>query len=167
MRDSEALVCFVQNYGPLITAGAILFSAFIALGAIYYNQVLSRRRATIDLVMHERMNPTLLAARKTVLELHSKDTDFSELAGKERANSDEAKAMLATLNALEFAAAGIRQGAFDEKIFKLVYFSVVLRDWNAFKGFIEELRKSRNRPTLYQEFQWLAERWQKKPLNKL
>lgn len=116
LEEADSLLCFVQNYGPLLTAGAILFSALIAICAILYNIKVARRRATIDLVLHEKFNPTL--------------------------------------------------GAFDELIYKHVQFSVVMRDWGECEGFVRELRKSRNRPTLFQEVQWLAEKWKKKPLER-
>lgn len=157
---------FAQDYGPFITAGAIFVSGLIAAIAVIHNLRAARRRATIDLVMHERVNQRLLDARRKVLTLHHGNAEFTKFALKEHGETDEAMALLTVLNFQEFVASGIREKAFDEEIYKRVWFSVVVRDWDAFEGFIRELRKTRNRPTLFQEFQWLAERWKKAPLEK-
>ena len=164
MAAQSPLILFVQNYGPLITAGAIVLSGLIAAIAIYHNLSTARRRATIDVVMHEKMNPTLVAARKKVLALHENGAEFIKFALKENAGSEETIAILAILNFREFVAAGIREKAFDEAMFKRIQFSVVTRDWKNCEGFVVELRKARNRPTLFQEYQWLAERWIADPL---
>lgn len=114
--------------------------------------------------MHEKMNPAIVAARKKVLALHESNEELVKFARKEHADSEETTTILTMLNFREFVAAGIREKAFDEEMFKRIQFSVVTRDWLACKGFILELRTLRNRPTLFQEFQWLAERWLKDPL---
>jgi hypothetical protein len=149
----------------LITAGAILLSGVVAGVAIHQNLSTARRRATIDIVMHEKgTNQVLISARATVLDLHENKAECTKFALQAHIHSDEAKAILAVLNFREFVAAGIREKAFDEAMYKRIQYSVILRDWNSFEGFIRELRKARNRPTLFQEFQMLAQRWQNAPL---
>ncbi|MGQ0546031.1 MAG: DUF4760 domain-containing protein [Betaproteobacteria bacterium] len=78
----------------------------------------ARRRATIDVVMHEKMNPTIVAARKRVLALHESNAEFVKFALKEHADSEEATTILTVLNFREFVAAGVREKAFDEEMFK-------------------------------------------------
>jgi Domain of unknown function (DUF4760) len=114
--------------------------------------------------MHERLNKTILDARGAVLKLHDERAEFTKFALRDQASSNEAKSILIVLNFYEFAAAGIRDGAFDEDMFKRMQFSMVLRDWSAFEGFVGELRKARGSATLFIEFQLLAQRWAKKPL---
>ena len=114
--------------------------------------------------MHERLNRTILDARALVFRLHEQNAEFTKYALKDQASSEEAKSILVVLNFYEFAAAGIRDGAFDEAMFKRMQFSMVIRDWTGLEGFVYELRKARGRDTLFKEFQRLAERWKKKPL---
>lgn len=115
--------------------------------------------------MHEKgTNQVLIDARAAVLDLHENKAECTKFALQAHIHSDEAKAILAVLNFREFVAAGIREKAFDEAMYKRIQYSVILRDWNSFEGFVRELRKSRNRPTLFQEFQMLAQRWEKAPL---
>lgn len=162
--SDQSLIWFLQNYGPLITAGAIVLSGLIAGLAIYQNLRTARRRATIDVVMHEKMNPAMIAARKLVFELHETGADFVKFALKEHASSEETISILTVLNFREFVAAGVREKAFDEAMFKRLQFSVFTKDWLACEAFVRELRESRNRATLFKEFEWLAKRWLKKPL---
>ena len=115
-------------------------------------------------MMHEKVNQTLIAARKTFLALHEDQAQITKFAFKEHAGSDERRAILNVLNFQEFVAAGIRENAFDEAMFKRIQFSVVTRDWRSCQGFVMELRNARSRPTLFKEFQWLAERWIADPL---
>jgi hypothetical protein len=68
------------------------------------------------------------------------------------------------LNMHEFAASGIREGAFCEKTYKRIRYSTVRKDWSALCGFVMEIRKRRASQTLFQEFQWLNERWAKDTL---
>jgi hypothetical protein len=72
--------------------------------------------------------------------------------------------IMRVLNNYEFIAAGIREDALDEEIFKRVQWSVVMKDWAALSGCVMELRSSSERPTLFQEFESLSKRWKEKPL---
>ena len=158
------LACLAQTYGSLVTSGAIFISAVVAVFAILYNSRIARRRATIDLVMHQRQNNDLVQAKKKVLKLHEGNAQFFKYALLENAGTEENDCILEVLNAHEFVAAGIREGAFDELTYKRMQWSVLVRDWTAFETYVIEFRKSRARPTLYQEFELLAERWKKRPL---
>jgi hypothetical protein len=48
--------------------------------------------------------------------------------------------------------------------------SVIVRDWDAFCGFVMEFRKSKedklneSAETFYQDFEWLAKKWKASPL---
>jgi len=43
----------------------------------------------------------------------------------------------------------------------------VLRLWDASKGFIEEIRRERQKDTLFQDFEKLALRWKKHPIRSI
>ena len=142
-----------------------MLSGLIAGVAIHHNLKTARKRATIDVVMHEKgTNQALIEARRKVLELHEAKTDFTKFALQQHASSEERKAIMTVLNFREFVAAGIREKCFDEAMYKRVQYSVIVRDWENMEGFIRKLRTTRARPTLFQEFQLLAESWRGKPL---
>ena len=68
------------------------------------------------------------------------------------------------LNTYEFIACGIKMSAFSEKIYKRLRCTRVIKDWEAFEGFVIEFRKQKKSETFFQEFQWLYSRWKKDPL---
>jgi hypothetical protein len=148
----------------LVTSGAILISAGVAVCAILYNAKLLRQRATIDLVMYQRKDEALNKAKRKVLTLHDSTAQFARYALKEHFGTEENDAILTVLNAHEFVAVGVREGSFDEKTYKRLRWSSLVRDWDALETYVAELRKSRGRPTLFQEFELLAKRWKKIPL---
>lgn len=164
MLAQSCLAYVVQTYGPLLTTGAILISAAVAVLAIRANGKAAKRRATIDLVLHQKQNKILVDARKLILDLHDGKAQFTKFALLENAKEQETLALIESLNAYEFVATGIREGAFDEATFKRLRHSVTVRDWAAWETFVSEFRKARGQPTVYREFEWLAKRWIKDPL---
>ena len=118
----------------------------------------------MDLVINQTHDRELISARSHVLRLHEENTqNFAKFL--EDRKSDDFKQILLVLNTHEFVACGIKQRALDEKIYKSMYWSIILRDWDSFCGLVVEFRRIAGRPTLFQEFEWLANRWKKKKLN--
>lgn len=149
-----------ETKGFWIQTGAFIFSALGAIGIIYNNSHQAKKRATIDLVLHESGNPTLLAAKKEISKYHDTKVNFTELSCGANSIKPENGHIQTVLNNYEFIASGIKEGAFDEEIYKRMKRSITVRDWKAFSGYIAELRRSRGHETLYIEFEWLARRWE-------
>jgi hypothetical protein len=152
-----------ETWGFWIQTGALIISAIAAIVLIAATRRDNKRRATIDLVIQQKQDGELQSARRWVLNMHENQvTNFTKyLTDKE---SDEFKHILRVLNNYEFIAAGIREDALDEEIFKRVQWSVFMKDWDAMCGCIMELRRNTERSTLFQEFETLAKRWKEKPL---
>lgn len=68
------------------------------------------------------------------------------------------------LNDYEFVASSMRDKAFNICLYKRMRYSVVVSDWEALKAFVHEKRQEVSRPTLFQEFEWMAKKFKKKPL---
>lgn len=145
---------------------AILITAIAALITIWYNGNIAKKRATIDLVLHQRSDGKLTRSRNKIRELSDLNQSLSQYACEGHIGSNETKAILEVLNHYEFIAAGIAEKAFHEPIYKRMQYGVLVRDWNQTKAFIFELRKVRSHHTLFQEFQCLGEKWVEKPLKK-
>lgn len=140
-------------------------SVAAAILSILRNQVINRRRATVDLVLHQRSDLDLKAANSVVNPLlHA--NDITRFAAEDQKESGETKAILDVLNNYEFVASGIKEKAFDFKLYKRMRYQMVIRDWEKFKAFVYHLRSSRNHPTLFQDFEWLATKFKDKPLKK-
>lgn len=152
-----------ETWGFWIQTGALIISAIAAIWIIAATRRDNKRRATIDLVILQKQDTELQNAKRHILSLHDKrEENFAKYLQDK--DSDDFKNLLRVLNNYEFIAAGIREDALDEEIFKRVQWSVCIKDWNALCGFVMEFRRSQQRPTLFQEFELLAKKWIKKPL---
>lgn len=136
-------------------------SALAAAFIIYHNGKLARLRATIDLIMHQKSDVELMRCVKRVYAL-SDTVQFSRVD----AASDDGMCILRVLNNQEFIAGGIRQGAFSESVYKQMQCSNVRKVYKASAGMIAEIRHKEKLDTLFQDFEWLAKRWDNDPLKK-
>lgn len=154
-----------ETWGFWIQTGAFVLSALAAVAVIYFNGRQARKRATIDLMLHQKNNQQLLEDTRKVWELAEKSRTFASLAKDTK--SDECTCVLRVLNGYEFVALGIRKRAFDENIYKMSQFSNVMKIWEASDGFIREMRSIEKKPTLFQELEWLIDEWQKSPITQV
>ena len=154
-----------ETLGFWIQTGALIISAIAAIIIIAANRRDNKRRAIIDLVIQQKQDPELQEAKRLVLSMHDDKASNAAHHLTDR-NSPEYKAILRVLNQYEFIAAGIKESALDEEIFKRVQYSVCVKDWELLSGFVMEFRRQSARNTLFQEFEHLAKRWKKKPLEK-
>lgn len=152
-----------ETMGFWIQTGALILSAIFALLLVRSRERSEKRRATVDLVIHEKQDSELQGAKKWILAQHENRVDnFTKyLTDKD---AEPFRHILKVLNNHEFIATGIREDALDEEIYKRLQYSVVMKNWNALSGCVMELRQSTGHRTLFQEFQALAERWHQDPL---
>jgi hypothetical protein len=156
-----------ETKGFWVQTGALIVSAVGGILIIRSRSKTERRRATVDLVLHLKNDNELTQAKRDLLKLHESDTTFATFLDNK--DSLEHKNIMRVLNTHEFVACGIREKAYDEKLYKRMQCSVIIRDWDAFCGFVMEFRKSKQsgaseRSTFYQDFEWLATRWKADPL---
>jgi hypothetical protein len=121
------------------------------------------RRATVDLIVQQNSDPDLNKAKCAIRAMHENhETNFAKHL--QNHDSDEFKAILLVLNTYEFIGSGIRTHAFDEGVHKRLRCSSVIKDWEALDGFVADFRIQKQKQTLFQDFEWLYERWKKNPL---
>lgn len=164
-QTSDAIGWLGETWGFWVQTGALVLSALAAVAVIYFNGRQARKRATIDLMLHQKNNQQLLADTRKVWELAEQNGTFAALAKDTK--SEECSHILRVLNGYEFVALGIRKRAFDENIYKMSQFSNVMKVWKASDGFIREIRSREDKPTLFQELEWLILRWEKNPIHKV
>lgn len=155
-----------ETYGFWVQTGAVILSAAMAVLAILHNGKMARKRTTIDVLLQENQDKTLTDAKFAVFNL-AKDpnTSFVDLYFKEKdKQTDTYKQITMLLNRYEFIAQSIRNGAFEERIYKQMQYTNITRMWDRVCPLIYEIRQRQNSQTYYQEFEWLAKRWKKKPL---
>lgn len=153
-----------ETLGFWIQTGAIILSAAFAFFMWKHQAKQSKRRATIDVILNEKGNKELNDAKKRIYELINGTKTFID-AYKEGA--DDKEKILLVLNQKEFIAKGIHCKAFEEEIYKDTQYSNNMKIWKATKPLIMEIRRIENRDTLFQEFECLSVRWEKRPLKKI
>lgn len=153
-----------ESIGFWVQTGAAFLSALAAIGVIYHNGKLAKQRALIDLIIQQKSDAELTTATQRVYHLHETGNHLSSLVGDD---SEDRRVLLKVLNNQEFIAVGIRLGAFDEKVYQQLQCSNVLKLWSATSGFIHEIRKIDGKNTLFQDFENLSRRWEKKPIKRL
>jgi hypothetical protein len=155
-----------ESKGFWVQTGALVISAAAAVWLIWASDKSQRRRATIQLVIHQKLDEKLQKAKDILFSLHKDNaTNFARYL--EDPTSPEYDAIFAVLNNYEFIASGIHEDALDGELFKRLQYSVLIKDWEALCPLVMELRNQVRRETLFQEFEALAVNWKKSPLKRL
>lgn len=153
-----------ETKGYWVQTVVFFISAVAAIAVIYTNGRQARIRALIDLIVQQKMDADLIEATRRVLALSSNGSRLTEHLTED---SQARKDILKVLNNQEFIAVGIRMKAFDEKVYKQMQCTNVMRLWDVSSGFIYEIRGSDGRETLFQDFERLACRWKENPIRKV
>lgn len=174
MAEAQCVLFLGETIGFWIQTGCFVLSGGGAAWAVFYNaaqvkllrqqtatnEKSAKRRATVDVVMHEKQDAELQKHRQKFADMHENKVNFTSYACQKLTDhKDENATILAILNNYEFIASGIREEAFDEHIYKRMKNSLIIRDWDALKPYVTELRNKEKRPRLFAEFEWLAEKW--------
>lgn len=156
---------------PLVSASAIVTSAFVALCVFIYTRRANRRRATLDMVMRSFLDErgTKLYDEFKILVRKDQNTSdtFSliDLVEHTAKNETDRNVVIDQLNIYELVALGIRRGVFDEKFYKLWFHRQFTRDFGHVSELIMQIQKKR--PSTYCEFRALNDRWMRNrhPIN--
>ena len=155
-----------ESAGFWIQTTALLLSAGAAVWAIRAGDKSQQRRATIQLVIHQKLDDKLQQAKAFLTTLHNqRATNFARHL--EDPSSEAYICIMRVLDNYEFIASGIHEDALDGELFKRMQYSVLLRDWKALQPLVLELRKQNARETLFQELEALAVEWERVPLSRL
>ena len=167
--EEGALVVFNLTFQEWMTAlQAVIL--FLGLGATFWTlraqKIDSKNLATLNLIIHQRGDEQLNSATKTMNRLLDEKTEFADLSHYfDDPYSEECRAILKVLNFREFVAVGINQGIIDEKTYKQAFYTIVVNDWHNLEHTVKALRNcKKGKPTLFQDFELLAKRWEKSPL---
>lgn len=123
---------------------------------------MAKQRATVDVVRHELTDRELAVAFKRYALLREANT-LTQHACTHPGPADEHDHIMRVLNNYEYVATGIHTGAFDEEIYKRMKCSGLIRDWDALKPYVCELRSKYKKSKVFIEFENLAEKWRAQP----
>lgn len=155
----DQLILFAQALILIVGLGLTSWS-------IRNNRLDNKRRATVDLILHQRSNQSLNDAVDLVAELVGQEEfpDLSKYLNK-KTYPKERKAILDVLNYREFVAVGINTDIIDEEIYKRAFYNIIIRDWKNLDKTIHSIRcSSKGSKTNFQDFECLVKRWEHEPL---
>ena len=155
----------MSNWMIALQTVAIVGSAVAAFFLVHVTRRINRKRATVDTLLALRLDRDYIENRERFRKLISDEDNLAKFASREHVSSDSRAVILRVLNYHEFLSTAIAEDAFDEEIYKRMSFNMCVRDWDRLSGFVQELRSSEGKPTLYQEFERLACRWSEEPLS--
>lgn len=158
MITSASASLTAAEVANILQTGAIVVSAIGVIITVIWNNRVARKRATLDMVMAEMMDPTQIDQRREFVRLRDAG-NLVKYTSQEHANSDEAHYIRDTLNTYELIAVGIKQKILCEKSYKVWARTTVVKEWMACKPFVAQLRQDGKVPTYYCEFEALAKKW--------
>ena len=123
------------------------------------------------MLMVNRKDEELSAAIHKCAQLHAHyDKDIAKLAcaveGMDDATRKDRKEIIYLLNHFEYVSVGIHKNIYSEPLLKSSQYTTVTTVWKNVEPFVREVRRQKDVPTIYQEFQELAEKWIKNPLER-
>jgi len=156
-----------ETKGFWVQTGALSLSAMGALWIVLSRARSERRRATVDLVLHQLSDADFQEAMKIFWKIY-KDGNLGRFVSQ--TDAPEYIAIIKILNAYEFTAGGIREKAYDERIYKRMRCSTTIKIWDSLSGFVQDFRNLKQKEpgvdtrTFYQDLEWIAGKWKKSPL---
>lgn len=151
-----------QNLMTALQTVILLLGLGAAVWTLFRQKADTKAMATLNIILHQRDEQGLRNAALLVAKLSKQKKGL--IPYLHQPYSREKNAILKLLNFRETVAVGINRGILNEDIYKQAFFSMVLHDWITLKDVVAELRKQHGSITLFQDFERLANRWEKHPL---
>ena len=156
------MITWIETHAQGIQTFFVSLSALSALFIYWRNSVRQRRIALVSMIMQHANDEKVKAANKMVRKLYNDNNktlvQFIDADGEER------RAILTVANHYEFMCVAIRHGAFDEKTYKALEFSNLVKNWIMLESFIKAARAEHSNQTWFQDFERIAKKWQNSPL---
>lgn len=143
----------------------VLVGVLVAVISVLSARSIARKKQSADLLFDSRDDKELVEGLRTLAKLHDDSgVNIRSFALKANVDTEAAKAIRYVLNHYEYVSVGVQSGIYDEAMLKEGSYNTVVRLYQRAKPYIESVREVNGRPTIYQEFQWLAKRWEEKPI---
>lgn len=143
----------------------ICSGVLVAIGSIHASRQIARRKQAADLLFASRNDSVLQDGYKCLHTYHNAtDKNLRSLVDEQNRESHDATCVRYVLNHLELVAVGIQNDIYDENMLKECWFNIVVSTYEKAQPFISAARAMKKTNSIYQEFEWLAVRWQSKPL---
>ena len=151
----------IAKLAPLGTALIVLIAAIIALGAMWVQMHIARRRASIDFFLKTEMD-------KTVIDLYNKfkanAPSIAFVPGPSDLTRSDYDDIRAFLNICELIAVGVNKGAFSKSVSEAYWGDVIPEAYQTAKQLINNIRTIPGEGSRYTyvNLEKLAKRWGKR-----
>ena len=154
-----------------IRCGLTIIGIIVAIISVLSVRSTAKKKQTADFLFSLRSDNRLIEGTRDLRELHySTDKNMRNLVDSESSEGSDCAEKIENvryvLNHYERLSVCLQSGIYDEDMLKKSQCNIILKTFKQAKPFIEGVREKRSIPTAYQEFEWLAERWEKAPLTK-
>lgn len=140
---------------------SFLVGVSVAIVSMLVVRQTAKRKQSADLLFASRADKELMAGLRCLSQLHNNPSaNIRTYADKSQSGTEEAKSIRYVLNHWEYVSVGIQAGIYDESMLWNASHGTVTSLHRHARPFIDALRESSGRQTIYQEIQWLAERWE-------
>ena len=144
----------------------VLAGVLVAIFSIWTSRLLARRKQAADLLFASRSDTRLQKGADIILDHYTSESkNIVALAKDEHDSCDDAREIRYVLNHFELLSVGIQNKIYDETMIKQSWCSIVCRTYQQVAPYIQERRQVSSKRTIYQEFEWLAKRWEVDPLS--
>ncbi|MDE9527880.1 DUF4760 domain-containing protein [Xenorhabdus bovienii] len=153
----------------IVGACAVVLGVIVAIVAIISNARTAKKSQTARFLFESKSDLGFLEGHKAIRKIHESHQSFNKYAKGDDLTNDEAedrRSIHYFLNFFERAAISIQHKTYDEAMLKKTLYSAAVKNYDIVEPFIKALREKFNSQTYYQEYEWLAKRWQKEPLKK-
>ena len=143
----------------------LLVSAIAAAYAVVHHRRLTKKTSTLQVILSDTSDSRIVEASSNVYKMITSNKNFYEVLIKQSTeDKTEVESLKIILNRYEFYATGINKGILDGDLLKTLYYSNFMVFRKHGKPCIMELRKEKDCPTLFQEFEKVMSNWKKHPL---
>lgn len=145
---------------PVFRNVSFLFGVLVAIVSVLSARATAKKKQSADLLSSTRSDEELVNGLRCLSILHNRpDANIRQYASDSQADTEEAKSIRYVLNHYEYVAVGLQSGIYHETMLRRASHNTLVSLFTHARPFIEALREHKNRPSLYQEMQCMAERW--------
>lgn len=151
----------------LLPQHAVLIGAALATTGWLYTarrqRTVARKQHTLNVMLQAEYATTHREAMNAVRPSLSSGK-CPDITGADQADRESYRTIL---NHYELLSAGIRNGDFDERMVRDAHRGSIVCMYEACEQQIFKMRNARRRQTIYEHFEWLYKRWEKKRPSKI
>lgn len=151
------------SFLPLISSIIAFTGLWIASLSLLTNSIETRRKSSMDILFSLEKDLEFSKSKKLIMN----ERDLEVLFFQQSSVNDSIHNELVKLrdsfyycsNIYEFLALSIRKNTIDEQIFTSLYRSRFLKFWGKIQPVIKEIRRNESKNTLFENIEWLADRY--------